>query len=141
MRTGFYAALAGVALLLSDPAMARPARHVHHTKTARTHSDRQYAQSHYDYRSASIVREAFIDAPRGHWTRPDRHYGGYAERRDGRVVENLRGDFTGGVGYGANGDVFVDGYGQTHYFVGSFRGMNPLPHGPYLPSRSPRRSF
>ena len=30
---------------------------------------------------------------------------------------------------------FVDGYGQTHYFVGSFRPMNRLPHGPYAPHR------
>ena len=46
------------------------------------------------------------------------------------MVENLRsGDFTGGVGYGADGDVpsFVDGYGQTHFFVGSFRRMAPVP--------------
>ena len=149
MRIGFYAALAGgaLALLLSGPAMAKPTRHVHHTKTVRPHSDRQYVQSHYNYRSASVVREEFIDAPRGRWMRPwrERHYDGYAyeERRDSRIVENLHGDFTGGVGYGANGNAFVDGYGQTHFFVGGFRGMNPLPHGPYMPNRpGPRgRSF
>jgi hypothetical protein len=56
----------------------------------------------------------------------------YRERRE--VVENLRGDFTGGVGYGPDGGAsFVDGYGQRHYFVGSFRAMNRLPHGPYAP--------
>jgi hypothetical protein len=139
MRLGFYAALAGsvLALLLSGPAMAKLARHGHHT--ARPHSDRHYAQSHYNYRSASIVREEFIDTPRGHWIRPAHHFGGYEERRDSQVVENLRGDFTGGVGYGADG--FIDGYGQTHYFVGSFRGMNSLPHGPYTPNRSRGRAF
>lgn len=138
VRIGFCAALAGVALLLSGPAMAKPARP--QAKAAhRMHADRHHAQSHYDYRSASIVREEFIDAPRGQWMRPAHHFGGYEERRDGSVVENLRGDFTGGVGYGADG--FVDGYGQTHYFVGSFRGMNPLPHGPYLPGGPRGRAF
>ena len=142
MKIGFYAALAGagLALLLSGPVMAKPA---HHAKAHRAHADRHYAQSTYNYRSASVVREEFIDAPRGPWMRPwrGRHYGGYAyeERRDSRIVENLRGDFTGGVGYGAN--AFVDGYGQTHFFVGSFRGMNPLPHGPYRPMGPRGRAF
>lgn len=139
MRIGFCAALVGsaLALLLNGPATAKSV----HPHAHPLHADRHYAQSHYDYRSASIVREEFIDAPRR--MRPSHMYrsGGYAveERRDSRVVENLRGDFTGGVGYGANGDAFVDGYGQTHFFVGSFRGMNPLPHGPYQPS--PGRRF
>ncbi len=143
MRIGFYAAMAGgaLALLMSGPAMAKP---VHpHAKTHRVQADRHYAQSFYNYRSASGVREEFIDAPRGRWMRPwrERHHGGYAyeDRRDSRVVENLRGDFTGGVGYGANG--FVDGYGQTHFYVGGFRGMNPLPHGPYVPNRPGPRAF
>jgi hypothetical protein len=135
VRFHLYAALAGagLALLLADPAMAKPVRHHAH----RTHTDRHIAQSHYDYRSASAVREEFIDAPRGHWMRPDHHFDAYAyeERYEGRVVENLRGDFTGGVGYGADGGAFVDGYGQTHFFVGSFRRMNRLPHGPYTPNR------
>jgi hypothetical protein len=90
------------------------------------------------------VREEFIDAPRGRWMSSRmRHFDGYAVEggRKGRVVENLRGDFTGGVGYGANGNAFVDGYGQTHFFVGGFRGMNPLPHGPYTPNRSGPRAF
>jgi len=135
MRMGFYAALAGagLALLLSGPAGAKSARH----HVSRAHADRHIAQSYYNYRSASLVREEFIDAPRGYWGRPawGHHFDDYAyeERYDSRVVENLRGDFTGGVGYGADG--FVDGYGQTHFFVGGFRGMNPLPHGPYLPHR------
>lgn len=137
MRIGIYAALAAAALLLSGPAMAKPAHPRAKTHPVRT--DRHHAQSHYDYRSASIVREEFRDVPRGHWMRPSHAYrsGGYTyeEQRDSRVVENLRGDFTGGVGYGANGDAFVDGYGQTHFFVGSFRAMNPLPHGPYGPNR------
>ena len=132
MRMGFYVALAGagLALLLSGPVVAKSAHH----HAPRAHADRHIAQSTYNYRSASLVREEFIDAPRGHWARPawGRHFDDYAyeERYDSRVVENLRGDFTGGVGYGA--DAFVDGYGQTHFFVGGFRGMNPLPHGPYL---------
>ena len=143
MKIGFYAALAGgaLALLLSGPAMAKPARHVHHTKTARPHRDRQYAQSHYNYRSASVVREEFIDVPRGYWMRSAHHFAGYEDRHDSRVVEDLRGDFTGGVGYGVNGNVFVDGYGQTHFYVGSFRAMNPLPHGPYTPNRPGGRAF
>ena len=49
------------------------------------------------------------------------------------VVVYLSGDFTGGCGYGAVG--FVVGYGQTHFVVGGFRSMNPLPHGPYTPNR------
>ena len=144
MKIGFYAALAGgvLALLLSGPATAKPAHHGHHIKTSRAHADRQYAQSYYNYRSASVVREEFTDAPREHWARPWRERGyAYEARREGRVVEDLRGDFTGGVGYGANGDAFVDGYGQTHFYVGSFRAMNPLPHGPYTPSRPRGRAF
>ena len=144
MRTGFYATLAGagLALLISGAAMAKPAHPTHHLKarhaeTHRLQADRHYAQSTYDYRSASLVREEFIDAPPGYWARPawGHHFDSYAyeERYDNRVVENLRGDFTGGVGYGADG--FVDGYGQTHFFVGSFRGMNPLPRSPFRPHR------
>jgi hypothetical protein len=123
-------ALAGVALVLTGPVMAKSVRHAHHA-----HSERRTAQPHYDYRSASLVREEFIDAPRGRWMRSSRDtsFDRYAYRERGEVVENLRGDFTGGVGYGADG--FVDGYGQTHYFVGGFRSMNPLPHGPYTPNR------
>lgn len=146
MRIGFYAALAGLALLLCAPATAKPAHPAHHSKAnhakaqhakpSRAHADRHYAQSYYHYRSASLVREEFREAPRGHWMRPEHRSGGYGNRER---VENLRGDFTGGVGYGANG--FVDGYGQTHYFVGSFRGMNSLPHGPYLPNRPGARAF
>lgn len=132
MRIRFYAVLgsAALALLMSGPAMAKPA---HHAKPHRVQSGRHYAQSHYSYRSASVVREAFADAPRGRWMRPPRHFDEYAYEARREVLENLRGDFTGGVGYGADG--FMDGYGQMHYFVGSFRGMNPLPHGPYMPSR------
>lgn len=148
MRIGIYAAMAGgaLALLISAPAMAKSARPAHHApvhsaKTHRAQPDRQYAKSHYNYRSASVVREAFTGVPHGMRSWRERHYGGYAyeERHDSRVVENLRGDFTGGVGYGADG--FVDGYGQTHFYVGSFRGMNPLPHGPYLPNRAGPRAF
>jgi hypothetical protein len=135
MRNGFHAALATVALLLIGPAMAKPVHPAHtikaHAKSHRMSADRRYAQSFYNYRSSSLVREEFIDMPR----RPAHHVSRYEERRDSHVVENLSGDFTGGVGYGANGDAFVDGYGQTHFFVGSFRGMNPLPHGPYTPNR------
>jgi hypothetical protein len=126
----------GLALLLISPAMAKTAHHGHHTTS---HSERHYAQSYYDYRSASLVREEFADAPRGRWMAPpqDEYFEErfYQERRDSRVVENLRSDFTGGVGYGADGGGFVDGYGQTHFFVGSFRRMNRLPHGPFMPNR------
>ncbi len=133
-----YAVLAGVgiALLPAGPAAAKPVRPAHHAAAApRAHADRHYAQSHYNYRSQNLVREEFIDAPRGRSF--DRH--ACCERRE--VVEHLRGDFTGGVGIGADG--FVDGYGQMHYFVGSFRPMSPLPHGPYAPRRSApgRRGF
>jgi hypothetical protein len=124
----------GLALLLIGPAMAKTTRHGHHAASQR---ERHYAQSYYDYRSASLVREEFADAPRGPWMAPSRdeyfEEGFYQEQRDSRVVENLRGDFTGGVGYGADG--FVDGYGQTHFFVGSFRRMNRLPRGPFMPHR------
>ncbi|MES2255852.1 MAG: hypothetical protein V4559_12530 [Pseudomonadota bacterium] len=134
MRNRFSVAIGvGLALLLIGPAMAKPARHAH-----RAHGERHSTQPYYDYRSAGAVREEFADAPRGRWMRSSRdgyfeeHV--YRERRE--VVENLRGDFTGGVGYGADGGAFVDGYGQAHYFVGSFRRMNPLPHGPYMPRRA-----
>ncbi|MEO7053950.1 MAG: hypothetical protein ABI191_03160 [Rhizomicrobium sp.] len=137
MRNCFSVAIGvGLALLLIGPATAKTARHIH-----RTHGERHSAQSHYDYRSASPVREEFADAPRG--MRPSRD--GYFEERFYReqreVVENLRGDFTGGVGYGTDGGAFVDGYGQAHYFVGSFRQMNPLPHGPYMPGRAAPHGF
>lgn len=136
MKIQFLAVLAGagLAMVLAAPATAKPVRHNHH------------AQSPYDYRAASPVREAFHDAPRGRWARSSRevYYGrtGYRERREDLVVENLRGEFTGGVGYGADGGAgFVDGYGQTHYFVGSFRSMNSLPHGPYRPAPSRGHGF
>ena len=123
------AVMAGLIALLVQPALAKPAQHGHHVshRAASRHADVRYAQAYYDYRSASTVREEFADG--GRW----RDEGRFArreffrDRQEGRVVENLRGDFTGGVGYGANGDVpaFVDGYGQTHFFVGSFRQNAP----------------
>ncbi len=140
MKIRLYAVLAGasLAVLLASPALAK------HPKPVRTHraahavhhgeAGRRYAQSYYDYRSSSLVREEFIDAPRRPWMEAPHdgrfgRYDGYRDGRDGLVVENLRGDFTGGVGYGADGDAasFVDGYGQRHFFVGNFRGML---HGP-----------
>ena len=131
MNIRFYAVLASLALLLAAPAMAASAQH--HAKAH--HFKHHSARLHYDYRTADSVREEFADAPRGHGMRESREsYDSrydYRERRE--VVDNLRGDFTGGVGYGTDG--FVDGYGQTHYFVGSFRSMNRLPHGPYAPNR------
>jgi hypothetical protein len=134
----FIAAGACLCLLLAAPVTAKPARHGHPAMAQRTdnnHSGRDYAQSFYNYRSQSVVREEFRDDADGRWmhTRRDRHDWAYRERRDGLVIENLRGGFSGGVGYGEDG--FTDGYGQTHYFVGSFRQMNPLPHGPFRPSR------
>jgi hypothetical protein len=127
VKIRLYAVLASLTLLLTAPAMAKPTPH---------HSKHHSARLHYDYRTADSVREEFAHAQRGHWMRESRErYDSrydYRERRE--VVENLRGDFTGGVGYGADGGAgFVDGYGQTHYFVGSFRQMNRLPHGPYAP--------
>jgi hypothetical protein len=151
VKIRLYAIFAGAALavLLAGPATAKTMHHPLKAHAARRdHSGRHYAQSFYDYRSASAVREEFIDAPRGHWMDASRDgYDGeydYRDRRDGLVVENLRGDFTGGVGYGADGGAasFVDGYGQTHFFVGSFRQMNRLPHGPFMPNRfAPSQGF
>ncbi len=132
MKFRLYAVLASasLALLLTVPAMAAPAQH--HAKVPH-HSKHHSARLHYDYRTADSVREEFADAPRGHWMREsrERYDSRYDFRERREVVDNLRGDFTGGVGYGTDG--FVDGYGQTHYFVGSFRSMNRLPHGPYTP--------
>ena len=129
MTIRFHAALAlGLGVLLAGPAFAKTAHPAHHTARHRS-ADVRYAQSFYDYRSASTVREEFRDGGR---MRHDEYFGRgdfYRERHDARVVENLRtGDFNGGVGYGANGDVpyFVDGYGQSHFFVGSFRRMAPI---------------
>ncbi|MES2292843.1 MAG: hypothetical protein V4527_06055 [Pseudomonadota bacterium] len=151
MKIRLCAVLAGasLAILLAGPAAAKAVHHPSKAHAAhRDHSGRHYVQSFYDYRSASFVREEFIDAPRGRWMDASRDgYDGrydFRDRRDGRVVENLRGDFTGGVGYGADGGAasFVDGYGQTHFFVGSFRQMNRLPHGPYRPNRfAPSQGF
>jgi hypothetical protein len=126
----FHAALAlGLGILLAAPAFAKPA-HPNHHATRHRGADVRYAQSFYNYRSASEVREEFREGPRSS-RRHDGHFGRgdfYRRGRDAMVVENLRtGDFTGGVGYGANGDVpyFVDGYGQSHFFVGGFRRMAP----------------
>lgn len=112
---------------------AKPAHPVHHKArhVAHRNMDVRYAQGFYDYRSAGMVREEFQDGPDPRWDRGGRfdRRDTYRERYDGRVVENLRsGDFTGGVGYGLNGDVpsFTDGFGQTHFFVGSFRRMAPM---------------
>ncbi len=125
----------GLGLLLAGPALAKPAHHGHHParhsihRSAHRGADVRYAQSRYDYHSAGAVREEFSDGPRAQFRHEGRFDRGdfYRGRREGQVVENLRGDFTGGVGYGSNGDVpsFVDGYGQTHFFVGSFRPMAP----------------
>jgi hypothetical protein len=150
VRIRLYAGLASLAILLAGPATAKPVHHHVKAHAARRGPiDWHYAQSYYDYQSASVVREEFSNAPRGRWmgASRDRYFGradDYRERRDGIVVENLRGDFTGGVGYGADGGAasFVDGYGQTHFFVGSFRQMNRLPHGPYVPNRfAPSQGF
>jgi hypothetical protein len=117
--------IAGASLvaLLAGPALAKDARpaHPHRTPSHAVHhrrADLEYAQSYYDYRSASSVREEFLDGPRcGRFDR----YGDRRDRHDGLVVENLRGDFDGGVGYGADGGMsFTDGYGQVHFFTGGF---------------------
>jgi hypothetical protein len=127
-----YVMVAGASLtvLLSGPALAKtappvPSRVASHAVHHRR-ADLQYAQSYYDYRSASSVREEFADAPC--YGRFDR-FGDRRERHDGFVVENLQGDFNGGVGTGADGAMsFTDGYGQVHFFTGNFAprfGMSP----------------
>jgi hypothetical protein len=109
-------------LLLALPALAKPAK-------PDRRADVKYAQSYYDYHSASSVREEFDPVRRRSWHEGHRGYRhGFAER--GRVVESLTDDFTGGVGYGTNGDVgFVDGYGQVHFY-GGYAPQNPIgrPH-------------
>jgi hypothetical protein len=117
-------------VLTVGTAGAKTASHMHHAKrhTAHRSADVHYAQGFYDYRAAGVVREEFREDPDSRWYRGDRR-DFYREQYDGRVVENLRSnDFTGGVGYGLNGNVpsFVDGFGQTHFFVGSFRRMAPM---------------
>lgn len=122
MKACFCAILAGL-ILQAHPALAKQAQASRQTdvKTAVKH-----AQPRYDYRSASPVREAFDDAPPRAGTRTwhDRCSGqrrAVSGGRGDRVVEHLTGDFTGGVGYGTNGDVgFVDGYGQIHFYTGRF---------------------
>ena len=124
MKACFCATLAGL-ILLAHPALAKQAQASRQTAAKATvKADVQYAQSHYDYRSASSVREAFDHAPShakfwpGHDGHPG-HHSFHSARRGDRVVEHLTGDFTGGVGYGTNGDVgFVDGYGQIHFYAG-----------------------
>jgi hypothetical protein len=123
VKIGVCAVIAGIsfAVLLADPASAKkaePAQHGPSHAVRHRHADLEYAQSHYDYRSASSVREEFADAPG--CSRFDR-YGDRREWHDGLVVENLRGDFNGGVGAGADGAMsFTDGYGQVHFFTGNF---------------------
>ena len=134
MKIRLYAAIAGasLAVFLAGSAFAkdgvrdslsRHARHVHahiawRHDTRRGQLDREYAQSFYDYRSASSVREVFMGMP------PDGRFGrhgGRRERRYGAAVENLQGDFDGGVGYGTDGAMsFTDGYGQVHFYTGDF---------------------
>ncbi len=112
-----------LAVLLAGPALAKDARpaHPHRGTSQAVHhrrADLEYARSYYDYRSASSVREEFVDVPR--YGRFDR-YGDRHDGHDGLVVENLQGDFNGGVGYGADGAMsFTDGYGQVHFFTGGF---------------------
>ena len=133
MTIRIYAALAlCFTFAMAGGVAAKPTHPVHHKTRHVAHGDMdvRYAQGFYDYRAAGAVREEFRDGSDARWYRSG-HFDrrdSYRERYDGRVVENLRsGDFTGGVGYGLNGDVpsFVDGFGQTHFFVGSFRRMAP----------------
>ena len=134
MRTRIGLLMCAAVLLAAAPVLAKSKPH--HGVQVRPH---------YDYALAHPVREGFREMPH------DRYYGRedfYAAREttyreEGMAVESLRGDFTGGVGYRADsGDSFIDGYGQTHFFVGSFRGLNRLPHGPYGPQRfGPGRRF
>lgn len=139
MRTRIGFLMCAAVLLAAGPSAAKAGPH--HGAEAR---------SHYNYALAHPVREGFREAPgdrtfrsadfyaaRESYYREDSYY-----RQSGPVVEDLRGDFTGGVGYGGSGDYFVDGYGQTHFFVGPFRSMSRLPHGPYGPRRfGPGRRF
>ena len=132
MTIRFCAALAfSATVLMVGGAAAKPAHPVHHKPRHAIHRvDVRYAQGFYDYRAAGAVHEEFRDGPRTGWRRGFEHRDFYSEQRESRVVENLRSsDFTGGVGYGVNGDVpgFVDGFGQTHFFVGDFRRMAPRP--------------
>lgn len=146
MKACFCAILAGL-FLQAYPAVAKQARASRQTaaKTTVT-ADVKYAQSHYNYRSASSVREAFDNAPPRTGTRTwcdgsSRHRRAVSTRPGDRVVENLTGDFTGGVGYGTNGDVgFVDGYGQVHFYTGGFQPRIPL-GGPYRPGMTFGRGF
>lgn len=125
MNFRLYVMVAGASLgiLLAAPALAKDPKpaHPHRAASHAVHhrrADLEYARSYYDYRSASSVREEFADAPC--YGRLDR-YGDRRDRHDGLVVENLQGDFNGGVGYGADGATsFTDGYGQVHFFTGGF---------------------
>ncbi|HEY4274018.1 MAG TPA: hypothetical protein VGM68_00920 [Rhizomicrobium sp.] len=123
-KVHFLICVAGFALLASAPAMA--AKGKPHPRQTR---------SHYSYALAHSVREGFREMPQGRYHSREDFYAARESyyRQSGEIVENLRGDFTGGVGAGA--DAFIDGYGQTHFYVGSFRGLNRLPHGPYGPQR------
>jgi hypothetical protein len=136
MRTRIGCLIGAALLVAAGPAVAKSKPH-----------HRPQVRPHYNYALAHPVREGFREAPAGRTSGREDYYAEsyYREnsyyRESGPVVESLRGDFTGGVGYGG-GDYFVDGYGQTHFFVGSFRTMNRLPHGPYGPRRlGPGRRF
>ena len=130
MTIRLYALLALSIGVIAVPAAAKPAHPIQQARHVRHRADVRTAQGFYDYRASSEVREEFRDGRGWDWRREPafgrREF--YRGERQGMVIENLRsGDFTGGVGYGLNGDVsgFVDGYGQTHFFVGGFRAMAP----------------
>lgn len=132
MRTRIGCLIGAALLVAAGPAVAKSKSH-----------RKPQARPHYNYALAHPVREGFRDAAAGRAFGRQDYYAvreNYAFR-SGPVVDTLRGDFTGGVGHGG-GDYFIDGYGQTHFFVGSFRTMNRLPHGPYGPQRfGPGRRF
>jgi hypothetical protein len=105
-------------------------------------TDVEFAQSAYDYESESVVQEAapqvqsyqqpWVEAPRDqssyyYQTSPSYYapapaygppmgYGPPPAYGAGYGPDCDCNDMTGGVGYGAADNVFIDGYGETHYF-------------------------
>ena len=82
-------------------------RHRHHRMAQSWGAAKRYAESYYDYHSASTVT----------W---------YDERQQSEAVTlGYPEDFTGGVGYGmdggsdygSGGEIWIDGYGRRHFFM------------------------
>lgn len=116
----------------------------------------EYAQSYYDYRSASAVREVTVISQAQPWVEAphDGNIGGYQDGSYGggyggqQVLGRVDANCGGGVGYNQADQGYMDSYGQVHFATAgngqngptyntydqSFSNM-PGPQGGYGPTR------